>query len=231
MAFIVLEFHKEKRLGVLLLSDTTLFIIYRGESWAVSYCGDLNRFGSHNRMCLNVWPRGRDTISRCGFVGGSVFVGRWALRSYIGSRSTQCNTQPSSCCLQIKMQNSQLLLQYHICLHATTLPTMMILDWTSETVSQPQLNVTLIMVSLHRSNKSQTHTAAILAICHSRVPKPARHLDTACARGQILALLWREHTGQDRRTQPLWWAAMSPPAISLIHSPTLSILFSKNVQT
>jgi hypothetical protein len=39
------------------------------------------------------------------------------------------------------MQNTQLFLEYHVCLHTAKLPAMMIMDWTSETVSQPQLNI------------------------------------------------------------------------------------------
>jgi hypothetical protein len=39
------------------------------------------------------------------------------------------------------VESSQLLLQHHVCLHAAMLPAMMIVDWTSETVSQIQLSV------------------------------------------------------------------------------------------
>jgi hypothetical protein len=39
--------------------------------------------------------------------------------------------------------NSQLLLQHHLCLLVAMLLTMTIMDQTSETVSQPQLNVFL----------------------------------------------------------------------------------------
>ena len=35
------------------------------------------------------------------------------------------------------------LLQDHVCLHAVMLPTMIIMDQTSETVNQPQLNISL----------------------------------------------------------------------------------------
>ena len=48
----------------------------------------------------------------------------------------------SSSSLQIKMLNSQLL-QHHAYLDAAMLPSTMIMDGTSETVSQPQLNVVL----------------------------------------------------------------------------------------
>ena len=44
------------------------------------------RFGPlhppHRLMCLNPWPTGSDTIRRCGLVGDSVSLCRWALRSY-----------------------------------------------------------------------------------------------------------------------------------------------------
>ena len=44
-----------------------------------------------------------------------------------------------ACCLRIQTGNSVLLLQHHVCLHAAILPTMMIVDEISETVSQLQL--------------------------------------------------------------------------------------------
>ena len=55
----------------------------------------------------------------------------------------------------MKMWNSQLCL-HHACLDAAMLPTLMIMNGTYETVSQPQLNVVLIrvalvMVSVHSS--------------------------------------------------------------------------------
>jgi hypothetical protein len=40
------------------------------------------------------------------------------------------------------MQNSQLF-QHHACLDAAMLPTMMIMDWTSEAVSWSQLHIVL----------------------------------------------------------------------------------------
>lgn len=44
-----------------------------------------------------------------------------------------------------KIQESQLPLQHPVCLHATMLLTMMIMDWTTETVNDPlQLNVFLV---------------------------------------------------------------------------------------
>ena len=57
-------------------------------------------------------------------------------------------------CLQLKMQNSQLLL-HHACLDAATLPTMMIMDGTSETVSQPQIKVFLCKSCLGHGVSSQ----------------------------------------------------------------------------
>ena len=64
----------------------------------------------------------------------------------------------SSCCLQICIQNSLLALQNHVCLHATMLPAMVIMDWISETVSQLQLGALFYMschgrgVSSHQQN-------------------------------------------------------------------------------
>jgi hypothetical protein len=45
-------------------------------------------------------------------------------------------------CLPLKQdENSQLLLQYHICLDGAMLPAMMIMDQSSKPVRQPQLNL------------------------------------------------------------------------------------------
>ena len=40
-------------------------------------------------------------------------------------------------------KGSQLYLLHHVCLQAAMLPTIMIKDWTSETVSQPQSTICL----------------------------------------------------------------------------------------
>ena len=60
----------------------------------------------------------------------------------------------SACCLQIKMESSQLWLQ-HL---AHLLPAMMVIDSPSETVSEPQLNAffygkVLVMVSPYSNRK------------------------------------------------------------------------------
>ena len=52
-------------------------------------------------------------------------------------------------------QDSQLRLQHHIYLDAAMLPAMMIMDWTSETVSQPQLNICFHKTCLGHSVFSQ----------------------------------------------------------------------------
>jgi hypothetical protein len=72
-------------------------------------CGGLNVFG---------------TIRRCGFVGGSVSLWGWALRStyYLPGRQSA----PGS--LQNKMKKSQFLFQCLACLDAAMLPTLMITD-------------------------------------------------------------------------------------------------------
>ena len=46
-------------------------------------------------------------------------------------------------------------LQHHVCLGTAMLPAMMIMDWTSETVSQPQLNVVLYKSCLGYGVSSQ----------------------------------------------------------------------------
>ena len=65
-----------------------------------------------------------ERIRKCGLVGGSVSV-RWVL--FLVSE-VQAKSRATSCCLQIQMYNSQLLLQYHVCLCATVLSTMSIMD-------------------------------------------------------------------------------------------------------
>jgi hypothetical protein len=50
-------------------------------------------------------------------------------------------------CNPLMMQNSQFL-QHRACLDAAVLPALMIIDCTSEPVSQPQLNVVFIRVAL-----------------------------------------------------------------------------------
>ena len=46
-------------------------------------CGGLNRNDPHKLMYSNAWPTGNGTMRRCGLVGGSVSLWRWALRSPI----------------------------------------------------------------------------------------------------------------------------------------------------
>jgi hypothetical protein len=53
------------------------------------------------------------------------------------------------------IQNSQLLLQHHVSLDTAMLPAMMIMDWTSEPVSQPPLNVVLYKSCLGHGVSSQ----------------------------------------------------------------------------
>lgn len=65
---------------------------------------------AHSRQhCQEVWPY----WSRCGLVGGTLSLWRWALKSN-KFKSGQCETV-SFCCLQIKMQDSHLLLRRHVC--------------------------------------------------------------------------------------------------------------------
>ena len=59
-----------------------------------------------------------------------------------------------SCSQWIKMKNSRLL-QHQVCLHTAMLPAMTIMDWTSEPVNQPQLNVDLYKTCLDHSVSSQ----------------------------------------------------------------------------
>jgi hypothetical protein len=63
--------------------------------------------------------------------GGGLWRSPPMLRLYPfrGELPPSCSrTAVSPDCLSIKMQNYQLLLQHHVCLHAAMLPAMMIMD-------------------------------------------------------------------------------------------------------
>jgi hypothetical protein len=77
----------------------------------------------------------------------------WALRSHMLKLYLVWHPVPF-CCLHTKMQNAQLL-HHHVCLHATMLPAMTIMDLTPETVSQPQFKVVLYKSCLGRGVSSQ----------------------------------------------------------------------------
>jgi hypothetical protein len=79
------------------------------------------------------------TIRRCGPVI-SVSLRWWAMRPYPHKHMRA--SLPSPICLRNKRWNSQLL-QCQACLDTVMLPAMMIMDWTFEPVSQPQLNLVL----------------------------------------------------------------------------------------
>lgn len=55
----------------------------------------------------------------------------------------------------------QLLFQHHVCLYAAMIPALIIMDYTSEPVSQPQLvsfiRIVMVMIYIH-SNKILTKT-------------------------------------------------------------------------
>ena len=102
----------------------------------------MNRFGSHKLTCLKAWAMGNDTIRRCGLNEG------------VGCEVSMLMPHPvwnSSPLLQ-KTIFSWLPLGQDVDLSAPPAPclpgcchasTMMIMDLTSETVSQAQLNVVL----------------------------------------------------------------------------------------
>ena len=73
------------------------------------------------------WTMGSGTIKRCGLVEGSVSPCRQALRIPSAHAPPSVEVRVSFCCLWAKMENPQLL-QHHVCLHVTMLPTMMIMD-------------------------------------------------------------------------------------------------------
>ena len=106
----------------------------------LSACGGLNMLGP-----------GSSTLRRHGLVAVGVVLLEvwpwwwplwgWALRP----SSKQPGSHSSPSCFQMK--NSQLLLK-HACLDAAILSALMIMDWVSEPVSQPQLNVVFIRVAM-----------------------------------------------------------------------------------
>jgi hypothetical protein len=65
-------------------------------------CGGLNK---------NDKSTGRGTI-RFGFVGGSMSLRKWALRFQMLKPGSVAHSYGKTCCLSIKMQNSQVLCQY-----------------------------------------------------------------------------------------------------------------------
>lgn len=83
-------------------------------------------------------------------IGETVSLWELALRSF--------------CCSQRKMWNSHLLLQHHVCQRATKFPTMMIVDQTSETRSQPQLNICLYICVFAAMKPQLRHRS-----CHSLI--------------------------------------------------------------
>jgi hypothetical protein len=80
------------------------------------------------------WSMGSGTIRKCGLAGIGVAllekvchcVGR--LEGLLVLELCPVPKRPSTGCLQIKMQNSQLLLQHHVYLDTAMLPAMMIVD-------------------------------------------------------------------------------------------------------
>lgn len=116
------------------------------------HCGGLNSFGPIDSC---VWVLGNDTIRRRVLVGIGV---AWEEVCHCGLgfevlclSSAQGGKEAASC-----LPNSPLL-QHHVCLQAAMLPAMKIMDWSSEPVSQPQLNavlykwLALVMVLIHSS--------------------------------------------------------------------------------
>lgn len=66
----------------------------------------------------------------------------------------------SCCCLWIKIENSRLFLQHHVCLGTAVLSAIIIMDQTSKTVVQPQLNDFFIRITMgvvcRHNNKTLT---------------------------------------------------------------------------
>jgi len=108
------------------------------------------------------WPMGSATSRRCGLVGESVSLCRPAMRASsvqaLPNEEEICSylvTVAASLflgCIRIKILNN---LQHHVYLDSAMLPTMIITDWTSETLSQPQLSVSFIKSCLGHGVSSQ----------------------------------------------------------------------------
>lgn len=105
-------------------------------------CGDLTRYGPHRLTCLNSWHIGSGIIRRCGLVGGNISLCH-RLWSPLCSNYVQYGIQSPSDAYQWRCRTidfSGTGLPEHC--HA---PSRMIMDLTSETVSQPQWNISLYM--------------------------------------------------------------------------------------
>lgn len=81
-------------------------------------------------------------IWRCGLVGVGVAILEEVHHHGVGIEASETQARPStsftSCCLLIEVR-TLFLLQDHVCLHVTILPTMMIMDHTSVLEASPNL--------------------------------------------------------------------------------------------
>jgi hypothetical protein len=102
-------------------------------------CSGLNMYGLDRLMCFTVWPIESGTIRRFDLVRIGVALLEEVCHWELALTSSLSSVTVSSHCRWVQILNSQLL-QHHVCMHATMLPTMTIMDKTSETVSLPQLN-------------------------------------------------------------------------------------------
>jgi hypothetical protein len=89
-------------------------------------CGGLSRYAPQRFMVLNAWPLGVA-------LSGDVACWREYVTVEVALKSPMFKLHPvwhalSCCCLWVKMQNSQLLLQNHVCLRAAMFPAMMIIN-------------------------------------------------------------------------------------------------------
>jgi hypothetical protein len=154
---------------------------------------------THKTVSFHMWKRRQKNCeTKCKRVpefGGCLWdgspggaVSRWSclqsLRS-LYAQSLRCRRQTLPGCLQ-KTYNSQLLLQHYVCLHTAMLPSMIIRDWNSETLSQPQISVVLYKSYLGHVVPSQqwnpktgdrtqslrpvVHTRCLLSLLHSLIP-------------------------------------------------------------
>ena len=125
----------------------TINLLIRGGILVIHY-GGLNRYGLYRLACLNAWPIGSGTIRRCGLIGQVWDCWRKCVTMGAGFQVSYAQAMPSvaySLLLPVDQstQTPQLFLQHHVCLYAIVFSVTMIIDGTSKTESQPQLNVFL----------------------------------------------------------------------------------------
>ena len=112
------------------------------------WCSGLKRFGAHRFMCLNGWPMGNGMIRKYSLVGVGVALFEevcycehvlWSSLC-LGSAQWWWQSPPAASRLRCRTLSSFSSIM-PTCMLPAMPPAMMIMDWTSETVSQPRSSV------------------------------------------------------------------------------------------